>query len=248
MSRLSNSRKKDLSLSARRLNEIIELGETDTVEFKRRFSDFEKIAKEIIAFANTRGGLLLIGVDDDGTIVGVDSEKHEIELINTTAEFYCDPAVNVDIEVVEVEELDVVVVSVSESDAKPHFLVPNGGNNKNNGNSQHAPGKGDRNRKQEEPARNAYIRQNDRSVIASKEVVRVLASSRPDAPPLQIHIGKIELALFDYLEKQRRITLREFRHLVNISERRASRTLVGLVRAGLIRIFTDEGEDYYTLA
>lgn len=241
MSRLSNSGKKNKSISARKLNEIIELGETDTVEFKRRFSDFEKIAKEIIAFANTRGGLLLIGVDDDGTIVGVDSEKHEIELISTTAEFYCDPAIDVDIEVVEIKGEDVVVVSVAESTVKPHYLVVHGGDV-----SQQDRGR--RGEKLPPPPRNAYIRQNDRSVIASKEVVRVLASTHPDAPPLQLHIGKIELALFDYLEKQSRITLREFRHLVNISERRASRTLVGLVRAGLIRIFTDEGEDYYTLA
>lgn len=243
MPRLTNSGKKNRPFSARKLSQIIELGETDFVEFKRRFSDFEKIAKEIIAFANTRGGLLLIGVDDDGTIVGVDSEKHEIELINTAAEFYCDPAIDVDIEVVEVEGEDVVVVTVAESDAKPHFLVTqeeNGGRES---------GKGGRGGKPAPAAtRNAYIRQNDRSVIASKEVVRVLASSRPDAPPLQLHIGKIERALFDYLEKQPRITLREFRHLVNISERRASRALVALVRAGLIRIFTDEGEDYYTLA
>lgn len=243
MPRLTNSGKKNRPFSARKLSQIIELGETDSVEFKRRFSDFEKIAKEIIAFANTRGGLLLIGVDDDGTIVGVDSEKHEIELINTAAEFYCDPAIDVDIEVVEVEGEDVVVVSVAESDAKPHFLITQ----EENGNRER--GKGGRGEKPSpSAARNAYIRQNDRSVIASKEVVRVLASSRPDAPPLQLHIGKIERALFDYLEKQPRITLREFRHLVNISERRASRTLVALVRAGLIRIFTDEGEDYYTLA
>lgn len=244
MTHLSNSGR-TRPLSARKLNEIIELGETDAVEFKRRFSDFEKIAKEIIAFANTRGGLLLIGVDDDGTIVGVDSEKHEIELVSTAAEFYCDPAIDVDVEVVEINDVDVVAVTVPESASKPHFLVPAPADGAHRGRG----GRGQpREKMSHEGSRNAYIRQNDRSVLASREVVRVLASTGPDASPLQLHIGKIEHALFEYLEKHGRITLREFRHLVNISERRASRALVRLVRASLIRIFTDEGEDYYTLA
>lgn len=228
--------------SVRKLREVIELGETDTVEFKRRFSDFDKIAKEIIAFANTRGGVILVGVDDDGTIVGVDSEKHEIELITTAAEFYCDPAIDLDIEVVEIDGVDVLAVTVPESSFKPHYRLATANGTSGNGRG------GKKDSSDNGTPRHAYIRQGDRSVIASKEVERVLAADHPDAQPLQLHIGKIERALFDYLESNRRITLREFRHLVNISERRASRALVRLVRAGLIRIFTDEAEDYYTLA
>lgn len=246
MSPHKKSNQRDTSPSQRKLRELIELGETDMVEFKRRFSDFDKIAKEIIAFANTRGGVILIGVDDDGSIVGVDSEKHEIELVSTTAEFYCDPVVDIDIDIVELKGHDVIVINVPESSMKPHYLVP-----RVNGAGERGPvGKGRRKVKEvpDDVPRHAYIREKDRSVIASKEVERVLASHRVDAPPLQLHIGKIERALFDYLESNRRITLREFRHLVNISERRASRALVRLVRAGLIRIFTNEAEDYYTLA
>ncbi|MGE3799709.1 MAG: RNA-binding domain-containing protein [Candidatus Kapaibacterium sp.] len=246
MSPLAGSNRVNKPLSVRKLREIIELGENDTVEFKRRFSDFEKIAKEMIAFANTRGGIILIGVDDDGSIVGVDSEKHEIELVTTTGEFYCDPAIDSDIEIVEIDGVDVIAISIPESQTKPHYLL-----SRVKGDSRRGPvGKEGRNRVEEDSTRPrpVYIRQGDRSVIASKEVERVLAAHHPDAPPLTLHIGKIEQALFDYLEKNPRITLREFRHHVNISERRASRMMVRLVRAGLVRIFTDEAEDYYTLA
>ena len=44
---------------------LIEDGESETVEFKRKFSTSRKIAKEMIAFANTKGGYILFGVDDD---------------------------------------------------------------------------------------------------------------------------------------------------------------------------------------
>lgn len=220
-------------MNAKKLRAIIELGETDTVEFKRKFSGFEKIAKEMIALANTRGGLLLVGVDDDGTIIGVDSEKSEIDLLTSSAEFYSDPPIEHDIEVVEIDNVDVIVVRIPESRTKPHQLVPS--QSESNGAIDPRDSR-------------VYIRQGEKSVAASREVARVLAAEQPDAPPLVLEIGNIERTLFDHLEKNERITLREFRHLVNISERRASRSLVRLVRAGLIRLFTNEGEDYYTLA
>ena len=65
------------------VNALIEEGEGFSLEFKRRISSPEKIARTIIAFANTKGGIILFGVDDDGSIVGVESEKSEIELIET---------------------------------------------------------------------------------------------------------------------------------------------------------------------
>ena len=49
--------------------------------------------KEIIAFANTKGGLLFFGIDDDGSIYGVDSEKEISELVNETIDEYCEPII-----------------------------------------------------------------------------------------------------------------------------------------------------------
>lgn len=221
-------------MNARKLRAIIELGETDSVEFKRKFSGFEKIAKEMIALANTRGGMLLVGVDDDGTIVGVDSEKSEIDLLVSSAEFYSEPPIDYDVEVVDIDGVDVIVVHIPESRQKPHKLV-------------YSPSESSGSNADPRDTR-VYVRQGEKSVMASKEVARVLATQHPDSPPLVLEIGAIERTLFEHLEKNERITLREFRHLVNISERRASRSLVRLVRAGLIRIFTHEAEDYYTLA
>jgi len=222
-------------MNAKRLRAIIELGETDTVEFKRKFSGFEKIAREMIALANTRGGLLLVGIDDDGRIIGVESEKSEIDLLTSAAEFYSDPPIETEVDVVEIDGVDVIVVEIPESRTKPHKLV-------------YSPSERNGNVAADPRDTKVYIRQGEKSVMASREVVRVLAATQPDAPPLVLEIGKVERALFDHLERNERITLREFRHLVNISERRASRSLVRLVRAGLIRLFTNEGEDYYTLA
>ena len=55
------------------LDELIAQGEGVRLEFKRSISAAHRIARTLVAFANTSGGTLLIGVADNGTIVGVSS-------------------------------------------------------------------------------------------------------------------------------------------------------------------------------
>jgi predicted HTH transcriptional regulator len=78
-------------MTRQQLQELITGGESQTVEFKRRFSSPEKIARELCAFANTEGGYLLLGVDDDRRIVGVESEKQDVELLTLVCSFYIEP-------------------------------------------------------------------------------------------------------------------------------------------------------------
>lgn len=78
-------------MNRRKALELIDEGEGLHVEFKQRFSSYEKIAKELISFANTKGGWLFLGVDDDGSIYGIESEKSDLELVKETIEKYCEP-------------------------------------------------------------------------------------------------------------------------------------------------------------
>lgn len=54
---------------------LAEAGESETVEFKTRLPPDETIARVLTSFANTTGGILLIGVKDDGEIVGLQREE-----------------------------------------------------------------------------------------------------------------------------------------------------------------------------
>ena len=73
------------------LRRLVSHGESETLEFKRKVAHPEKIVKEIVAFANTKGGKLLIGVSDDGTIPGVKFPEDEIYALNNTIEKLCKP-------------------------------------------------------------------------------------------------------------------------------------------------------------
>ena len=57
-------------MTFRELSQLVTLGEGQHLEFKKRVPAPERITKEVIAFANTGGGRLLLGIDDDGTVLG----------------------------------------------------------------------------------------------------------------------------------------------------------------------------------
>lgn len=215
-------------MNAEKLKELIAEGESSTVEFKRKVTTPDKIAKEICAFANTSGGYLIIGIDDDRKIVGIDSEKSEIDCIEIACQFYISPPItpkNVDI--INYNKKEIVVVEIEESNNKPHTIEDID----------------DFGRKR----RIAYIRLGEKSVIASREMKRLLSSLNRHSKPLKIYIGEQEKRLFAYLERHEQITVKEFAKLINISERRASAILVKLVRVGVLQISNDSNHDYFSL-
>jgi predicted HTH transcriptional regulator len=212
------------------LKDLIEEGENIQCEFKRQFTTPEKIAKEMIALANTKGGYVIFGVDDDKEIIGVESEKSEAEMINDAVKNYCEPALQYSIDFIELDGKEVIVVSIPESSQKPHRL---------------------QDYKNEIDINTAVvmIRVNDKSIQASKEMVRIFRSHANNLSLKKYAIGSIEKSVFEYLSRMEKISVKELSNLVNISERRASRTLVKMVRANLLLIHTKEnGEEFFTAA
>ena len=69
------------------IRKLILEGEGTTLDFKNTITSCEKIAKTMVSYANNKGGKLLIGVADDGRIVGVKSEDEEKYMINKAAGF-----------------------------------------------------------------------------------------------------------------------------------------------------------------
>lgn len=215
-------------MDAERLKELIAIGESSTIEFKRKVTTPDKIAKELCAFANTKGGILLIGIDDDRKVVGVDSEKSQIDIIEIACQFYLEPPIlPQSIEIINFNKKEVIVVEVGESNRKPHTVE----------------GIDEKGRKR----RFAYIRIGEKSVIASREMRRLLSGLNANSKPIKIYIGEQEKKLFNYLDKHEHITVKEFSKLVNISERRASAVLVKLVKVGVLQIYTDSNHDYFAL-
>ncbi len=203
------------------IKRLILSGEGTTLDFKKTITNCEKIAKTLVAFANNKGGRLLVGVRDDGTILGVKSEEEEKYMLLRAAGEYCKPSIDVIFEEVYLDDKTVLVAEVKESDIKPHFAL------------------GDDKRWW------VYVRVNDKSLLASKVMVDVLRKgSHEDG--VMIRFSQDEKSLLEYLETNKRITSVEFGKLMNLSRRRSQRILVNLVLSGVIRLHTTEKEEYYT--
>lgn len=110
-------------MEALELLDIIALGETSTVQFKRTLVSPDKLAAEMCAFANSEGGIILFGVEDDGAITGLQPE--EVRDLNSRIATIASDKIREPLfpssEVVKLEGKNVLAVTVPESFTKPHF-------------------------------------------------------------------------------------------------------------------------------
>lgn len=95
------------------LLDIIKHGENERIEFKRSIS--KDIANQVVAMANAVGGHILIGVDDDGSIVGTDTKKANDRLTNSLQSIMPSPEVTVS--TVEIGGQDLLIIEVQPSEA-----------------------------------------------------------------------------------------------------------------------------------
>ena len=98
-------------------------GETTKVQFKEAFTSQKEIAKEMIAFANSKGGVILFGVEDkSGKLVGLSYDEIQVisrELGNAANE-QVRPTIYIDTEVVRIGEKHFLVCSIEEGKNKPY--------------------------------------------------------------------------------------------------------------------------------
>ena len=97
--------------------------ETESIEFKSQFTD--EIYKEVIAFANTDGGIIYVGIDDDGNVVGLSNIDEEYTRITNGIRDAIMPDVTMFVHFT-VQENKVVRIAVSEGANKPYYLKGRG--------------------------------------------------------------------------------------------------------------------------
>lgn len=97
--------------------------ETEKIEFKLQFT--EEIYKEVIAFANTNGGILYIGIDNDGNAVGLSDVDNEYTRITNGIRDAITPDVTIFVGFA-IQDNKVVRITVNEGTNKPYYLKKKG--------------------------------------------------------------------------------------------------------------------------
>jgi hypothetical protein len=204
------------------LRKLVLKGEGLQLEFKRKATHPEKIVREMIAFANTSGGILLVGIGDDKTIPGLkypDGESHVIK----QALSQCHPALHFTETFIPVGDARTVLqYEIPESKRKPHAMIVDG-------------------------EKEVYVRVNDQSIKASREM-REIVKRAQHKKDVQFYYGEHEKFLMQYLEQNPFITLKKFIELRGLKRFYASKKLVLLVLADVLRITPHEKGDLYSLA
>ncbi|WP_457270250.1 AlbA family DNA-binding domain-containing protein [Pedobacter sp. UYEF25] len=203
------------------IKKLILEGENDTIDFKKTISSSPKIAKTLVAFANNKGGSLLIGVSDNGTIAGVKAEDEEKYMILTAAGKFCKPIIACSFEEIYVDEKLVLIATVLESKEKPHYAMD------------------------EQQKYWAFIRVADKSLLASKVSLEVLKQSQKISG-VHISYSDNEKKLMGFLVDHGKITLKEFSKLLRCSHKKAQKILVNLIVANVIKANGLEKEEYFT--
>ena len=107
------------------LLEVIANGENSGVEFKRDDIRPEQLAKEIVAMLNFQGGMVLLGVEDDGTVSGVQRDNLE-EWVMNTIQSKIHPMLLPFYQEVKLDGQTVVVVSFPQGISKPYVIRDRG--------------------------------------------------------------------------------------------------------------------------
>jgi ATP-dependent DNA helicase RecG len=113
-------------IEADRRSGIMKLYESETVELKEIYTS--DLKKEIVAFANTNGGTIYIGVQDSGEIIGLDNDDFVMQQISNSLRDSIRPDVSMftNIELLQEEKKFFIKLTVSQGTKKPYYLSDKG--------------------------------------------------------------------------------------------------------------------------
>lgn len=203
------------------LNKLILEGEHQQQDFKYCINDSRKIAKSLVAFANTDGGKLLVGVKDNGKIAGIRTDE-EFYMIEAAAKIYSKPPINFSTQQWHVEGKTVLEIQIESSSTKPHYA------------------------KNEDGKWLAYTRVHDENILAHKIQLNIWKKNNS---PVGIHFtySESEKILVEYLRENQSITFSKFLRLAHISRYKAEEVLTNSVIMEIVNMKTEKEGTFFTL-
>jgi predicted HTH transcriptional regulator len=201
--------------------ELISQGEHQSLDFKYEISDAMKMARTFSSFANTDGGILLIGVKDNGKIRGIRTDE-EYYMAESAANIYCKPEVSFTAEKWVIEGKTVLEIRIPPSPQKPHFA------------------------KDREDKWLAYVRIKDENIIADPVLLKVWKLKK-SLKGVLIQYSRDEKYLMEYLSKHENISLRRFAFIARLKEPEAEDILARLISFGVIEMNISTDKISYSL-
>ncbi len=203
------------------ITKLIEEGEHQRLDFKFEIADTHKIARTLVAFANTDGGRLLIGVKDNGALAGIRSEE-EYYMVEGSARMCCNPPVGFTVKEWNLNKKTILEIIIPKSELRPHFA------------------------KQKDGTWLAYHRVGDQNFIVNRILMRVW---KGETGPRGVYLKftDAERFLLDDLEKNGSTTLSKFMRNAGIARNKAESILVKFLLLKMILMNFTENLTFFTL-
>jgi predicted HTH transcriptional regulator len=204
------------------IQKLIEQGEHQQQDFKFEISDSRKIAKTFVAFANTDGGKLLIGVKDNGAIKGIKSME-EFYMAEAAATMYSKPEIEFGSREWNVEGKKILVITIPPGDSKPYYAEDDNGKWL------------------------AYVRVHDQNILANRVWINAWRRKQNPVGTI-INYTENERLLLEYLEDNDFITVAKYKSISGLSRYKAENILTNFLSLDLIEIVFSEKSVVYRLA
>lgn len=203
------------------LKSYIREGEHQTQDFKFRVDDAQKIARTLAAFANTEGGRLLIGVKDNGKIVGVNPEE-EFHVIQGAASMFCKPEIAVSTKILQDDHKLVLEVNIPQSDIKPVRAKDDDGKWK------------------------TYVRRGDHTLLANKILIGVWRSQKKITSQPQ-KFAEDEMLLINTIKKEGRVTLSKLYRQTRLKKSFIDQLLILFITWDIVQMSISKEGTFYSL-
>jgi len=203
------------------IQKLIAQGEHLQLDFKFEISDSKKIARSLVAFANTEGGKLLVGVKDNGVVAGVRSEE-EYYMVEAAAQMYCRPQIEFATREWDVDGKKVLEIDIPKSNSGPYS----------------APDK--------DGKWMVYIRVHDQNLLANTVLLKVWQMKKRKKG-ITIRYTDKEKVLLEYLDQNNNITISKFQRIAGISRQVAEKVLVDLITLQIIYMDITEKSTFYLI-
>ncbi len=201
------------------ITKLIQQGEHQQQDFKYCISDSKKIARSLVAFANTDGGRLLVGVKDNGRIAGVRTDE-EYYMVEAAAKIYSNPEIEFTTRQHLVDGKTVLEVMIEPSTEKPHFA------------------------RDDEGKWWAYFRKDDQNRLANKIMIEVWKRQKSKEGIL-INYSDDEKCLLDYLEVNEKISVSKYARTAHLSYKKAEQIIISFRSLHILKdVVGDNRIDY----
>lgn len=204
------------------ISNYIKLGENQTQDFKFAIDDQKKIARTLVAFANTDGGRLLIGVKDNGKVVGCSPEE-EFHMIEGAAQLYCKPPLEFKSQVHQEGFRMVLEVLVEPNPKRPYRALD------------------------EEGKWKSYFRKDDNTLLVNKILIKVWQhKERKVARPEKF--GDEELSLLQFFGKDEVLSLSQLYRKSNLPMKKVDHWLALFVCWNLVEMNFEGVKAFYSVS